>query len=421
MAQNTTTQAFSANEKAYDMIVIGGGISGLSMAHWCAKQGWSVLLLETTERLGGALHSHVFQTPAQDFWVEMGAHSCFNSYGNLIDILQDLHLIEQARKKNTAIFRFWRNEKSYSIPSQLSWLPLFLTPLKLFLEPKRGRTVKAYYTGLFGNTNYQRVFQHAFNAVICQTADEFPAELLFRKKPRHKSVLKSFTFPQGLQSIAEAISKAPGIEIRTQTSVQELSFSHPEFSLQLHTDTTNASTLVRSRYLTIATPVEAAKTLLQTAFPALSELLTPVQTVQVESVGVLVEKTALKLEQLAGIIAVDNGFYSMVSRDTVEHETYRGFTFHFKPQQLSEVEKRRLICQVLGIAQNDILQWQTKLNALPALRVEHQWLVHQLDEQLHSLPLAITGNYLNGVSIEDCVTRSVVEFKRLSASSFNIG
>ncbi len=415
MTQNNTALEVSSNEKMkqplYDMVIVGGGISGLSMAHFCAKQGWSVLLLESSEHLGGALHSQHFNAPAQDFWVELGAHSCFNSYQHLIGILEDLELLEHIQKKQTSKFRLWRQGELLSIPSQLSILPLLLTLPKLFFAKKTQRTVIDYYTGLFGKDNYQNLFKHAFNAVICQPADRFPAELLFRKKQRRKEVLKSFTFKNGLQTITTAMSEQAGIDIKTGVEVLDVNFSKPYFEIKTNQSAPDVS--FRSRYLTVATSVNQACTMLKHIVPQAAALLNTMQVVKVESVGVLVEKSALDLEQLAGIIAPDNAFYSLVSRDTVEHDTYRGFTVHFKPQGMSKLDKSQKICEVLGVHPQAIMQWTEKTNYLPALRLEHQEKLQQLDEDLKDLPLAMTGNYFNGVSIEDCITRSAVEFQRL--------
>ncbi|MEA3291375.1 MAG: NAD(P)-binding protein, partial [Pseudomonadota bacterium] len=72
-------------------IVVGGGISGLGIAHFAARRGVPTLVLEGGDRVGGCLHSRRFSDTG-DFWVEAGSHSCFNSYGNLLEILADLAL-----------------------------------------------------------------------------------------------------------------------------------------------------------------------------------------------------------------------------------------------------------------------------------------------------------------------------------------
>ena len=57
------------NQAMQNVIVIGGGISGLSFAYRCATEGSGALVLETSPRLGGCLHSQHLET---GFWFELG-------------------------------------------------------------------------------------------------------------------------------------------------------------------------------------------------------------------------------------------------------------------------------------------------------------------------------------------------------------
>src|SRR5690242_12295054 len=66
-----------------DVIVVGGGISGLAFAWKAGQAGRKVQVLERDGRIGGRLYSH--RRP-DGYWFEMGAHSVYNSYGAFLDI-----------------------------------------------------------------------------------------------------------------------------------------------------------------------------------------------------------------------------------------------------------------------------------------------------------------------------------------------
>ena len=78
----------------YDLIVIGAGISGLAMAFEAKQAGLNVLVLEKEQRAGGCFESAMVEGE-DSFWLEMGTHTCFNSYGRLLKILEQLGLMDQ--------------------------------------------------------------------------------------------------------------------------------------------------------------------------------------------------------------------------------------------------------------------------------------------------------------------------------------
>jgi protoporphyrinogen oxidase len=80
---------------------------------------------------------------------------------------------------------------------------------------------------------------------------------------------------------------------------------------------------------------------------------------------------------------------------------------------LDDEQKRARICAVLGLSPDKIIAEADKQNLLPALRLGHAERIAAVDQALDSLPLAITGNWFLGVSIEDCLTRSATECERL--------
>ena len=395
----------------YDMIVVGAGISGMSMAHYCARQGMRTLVLEKDDRLGGCIHSHRFTDSENSFWAELGAHTCFNSYGHLLEIMDDCGLLDQLQPREKLPYRLLVDDALKSIPSQLHFLELLPRLPRLFTSDKIGKSVAEYYGNIVGPQNYREVFSQAFNAVLCQPADDVPAEMLFRKRPRRKDVLRSFTFANGLQTIIDTMAQHADIEHKTGMDVSGIACDGQAFSL-----TTASQECFEAGALAIATPANHAVTLLS-AFPEIAGLLTQIQSVAIETVGVAVRKEKIELPLVAGIIAQDGPFYSAVSRDIVSHPDFRGLAFHFRPDMLDEKGKLDQICRILRIARRDIDCVATKANQLPAPRIGHDTLVGQLDQTLADKPLLLTGNYFGGVSLEDCVSRSRHEFTRLMGKS----
>ena len=73
------------SQKVYDCIVVGGGISGVTFAHYLKKEGKAVLVLEKNKNTGGQLQTgHLSVQP--DFWYELGSHTCYNSYTSLLSL-----------------------------------------------------------------------------------------------------------------------------------------------------------------------------------------------------------------------------------------------------------------------------------------------------------------------------------------------
>jgi protoporphyrinogen oxidase len=379
------------------------------MAHYAAAAGWNARVLEQDDQPGGCLRSHRFGRALDGFWLELGAHSSFNSYGNLLAILERIGLLDRLQRRARVPFRLYLDGAVRSIPSQLYWPELLLAPFRLLGLIKVGRSVAGYYGHIVGPRNYAAVFEPAFNAVICQPAGEYPADSLFQPRPRRKDVPRSFTLSGGLQTIADTLSARPGIRIEFGRAAREIGRDGEGFSVR--TDRGEYA----ARALCLATPVTAAVELLRAAFPVIAGHLAEVGVATVESVGVALPADRLSLPPVAGLIGRGEAFYSVVSRDTVPDARLRGFTFHFRPGVLDEEGKLNRIAQVLNVpraalgAENVI----TRINQLPALRVGHIERARHLDAALAGSRLALTGNYFTGVSIEDCVTRSRGEFARL--------
>jgi protoporphyrinogen oxidase len=399
----------------FEHIVIGAGISGLGMAHGSARRGISTLVLEGADRVGGCINSLTFPG-CGDFWAEAGSHSCFNTYGHLLDILTDLGLIQCLTPKGKLSYRLWQDGKRRSVFSALHPLELLFSLPRLFGGGKAGKGVAEHYGAGLGRRNYRDLFQPAFRSVICQEPDEFPADLLFRRKPRRKEIARSFTFPGGLSDIPRAIAGQDALEVRTGVCVSGIEPDGDGYLVRL----VDGSEL-GSRYLTLAVPPDGVAALLPEGWDELRSLIGSVRMSKIETLALCVPVEGVEhLPPLAGLISIDDAFYSMVTRDYLPDEQHRGFAFHFPQGALAADTQLQCICRVLGIHEEQILGLSWVSNRLPALRAGHSTLVERIDALLAGGRVAITGNWFLGVSIEDCLTRSRQELGRLFPTRSNL-
>lgn len=397
--------------KQFDAIVIGAGISGLSFANYAASAGLNTLVIEKSNRPGGCFHSHRFSGKADGFWLELGAHTCYNSYGGLIGLMEQHDLMGTILPREKVSFKMLVNGEIKSITSQLSFLELLSSAWKIFSLKKEGESVASYYGSIVGRKNYDRVFAPAFNAVISQRANDFPADMLFNKRPRRKDVIKSFTFQGGLNTVIDRLAVAKGVTLVTEAEVTRIAKSAGGFTVEVA-----GGEGFEAPRLALATPPPAASRLSAEIAPDVSQVLAQVKVEDIETLGAAVAKDKLAVPQMAGIIPIAEEFYSAVSRDTVPHDSYRGFSFHFKSGRAPLDAKLNRVAEVLKVKREDLEQVVQRDSQLPSPVVGHHALTGQLDQLLAGGNLFVTGNYFAGMAIEDCIVRSKKEFDRLSRS-----
>lgn len=395
------------NIESWDCIVVGGGASGLVAASRLARTGRRVLLLEAAGRLGGCVQTW---RPRPDFWLELGAHTAYNSYGPLLEALAERGRLGELLPREKMGYRFYLPAGGLQSPlKRLSFLEAAISLPFGLGRPKAGRSVAQWFGGLLGKGNYRRLLAPAFAAVLSQPADSFPAEWLFRRKPRMQAAPRKFTFAGGLQGLLEAVAADAPFEVRLSAPVRHLVATPEGFELTWG----GGNGVLHGRQVVLALPVDAAAQLLQDAYPEVARILASFPMASSEALGVVVPARATALPPLAGLIGAEDAFWSVVTRDPVPHPDYRGFTFHFRPGQYDLEAKLDRIAAVLGVARADFLEVAETINRLPAPGVEHPRRVAEVDALLAGQPLALVGNYLNGLSIGDCAERAAQETDRL--------
>ncbi|MFX1540259.1 MAG: FAD-dependent oxidoreductase, partial [Promethearchaeota archaeon] len=107
----------------FDVVIIGGGIAGLSCGALLSKKGYRVLLLEAKQILGGRANSQPLQS---GYIVDWGIHSLrAGDAGVAATVLQRLGLKLEILPSGEG--QLFHEEKWYSLPTSVS--ALMATPL----------------------------------------------------------------------------------------------------------------------------------------------------------------------------------------------------------------------------------------------------------------------------------------------------
>jgi UDP-galactopyranose mutase len=397
----------------HDAIVIGGGISGATFAWRAARAGRRVLLLESSDRLGGCLQT--VRTPS-GFWFELGAHTCYNSYGALLEVLEGLGLRGELQRRAPPRLRFVRGDAL--VPGQnlgallrlMDKVELLRSLPRLLGARQEGETVYSYYSRLVGRGNYGRVLGPMLSAVPSQSADAFPAEMLFKKRARRKDVPRSFTLRQGLQALPEAAGRAPGVTVRLGAAASRVERAAGGWAVRLADGGLEDAPVVA-----VATPPGGAAALLREAAPEVAALAARVREAKLDTLGFAAR--AEKVEHLPPatfLVPLDDVFHSVVTRDVVPDPAWRGFSFHFKPG-LSRDDRVRRAARLLRLEPADLESPAERRTVLPSPVLGHQEVVREMDRLLAGTPLCVTGNWFGGLAIEDCALRSRSEWARVEA------
>jgi UDP-galactopyranose mutase len=162
-----------------------------------------------------------------------------------------------------------------------------------------------------------------------------------------------------------------------------------------------------------ATP-DAAARILNEDFHELATRIARVRTLSVESLGTVLPRQRCWMPEVAFVVPVDDVFFSAVTRDPFPDPARRAFAFHFRPGTPRDVKVRRM-SEVLRVRPEDLGELVEQRLTLPSPALGHAEIVSEIDRCLAGGRLAVTGNYFQGLAIEDCVLRSNDEWRRVNA------
>ncbi len=398
-----------------DVVVIGAGISGLTFAYEAARAGRSVLVLDCSDRVGGCLATR--RTPG-GFWFELGAHTCYNSYAGLTEIVEGLGLRSDVIGRAKTRLRFVEGDSLAAgtnlgaLLHLLSWGELLRSLPRMLRQQKEGQTVYSYYSRIVGRGNYGRVLGPMLSAVPSQSADAFPAGMLFKSRgTRRRDFPRSFTLRGGLATLAEAIGRQPRIELELGCAAARLEATPRGYAV-----VTDRGGRKEAPVVAVATPPSVAASLVRGVAPELAVQVARIREAVVETVGFAVRADKVRLPVSTFLVPREDAFHSVVTRDPVPDPAWRGFAFHFKPGTALDAKVRRATA-LLRLRAEDLEDVTERRTVLPSPVLGHEEVVREVDRLTAGARLCVTGNWFGGLALEDCVERSRREWARVAGVS----
>ena len=266
------------------IIVIGGGIAGLTASYYLNKYGYKVKLLEASALVGGRMAT--FRN--ERYIIDTGAQFLSTGYKNILNLLDELNLkheIAETTQKGGII----KNNRIYALDyhkpfslltsgflSPKQFLSLALGSLKLKRKIKNlspgvysdwhlfdTETVQEWSDAYYGKTVTDYLFEPTLEAFYFQTPEETSKALAIAISKFNS--FKTITLKSGINRLPLELAKKTDIEFNSNV----VAIDEQNDSLKVHTKDKSYS----ADYIVLATTADEAKKFYKNANPIEKKLL----------------------------------------------------------------------------------------------------------------------------------------------------
>lgn len=189
----------------YDYIIVGGGISGLSVAYNLKKKQKNFILLEKSNRLGGVIQSEKID----GFQIEKGANTVLIRNQETFLIFKDIGILEKLKLPNSSAKKRYilNNQKLIPLPTgPFSTFFHPITPLSrlikwsfkdYFSQPIQADvTIKNFFTNRFDFFFYENLIFPMVSGIYAGNPDimslEYNFPKIFQYVKEYGSIIKGF-------------------------------------------------------------------------------------------------------------------------------------------------------------------------------------------------------------------------------------
>lgn len=439
----------------FDCVVIGAGLTGLTAAWTLQEAGVNVAVVEKEPEVGGVIQSRWLEPkPGQRYLLESGPNT-FQSTNEAMKTLCDKIGLVPQRASDSANRRFlFSDGKLHEFP--MGPLSLLLSPLlsmtgKVLIarEPKQAplqyeadteETVAAFFSRRFGQEVLSQFVTPFVTGVYAGDPEKLSINSVFPKlvhwertegsvmravmnqpRKKNKAPYTLMNFPEGMQALPKALcAKLQNCWTHTRlTAIEQESTG----LFMLHFNDRHP---IKTQSVLFATPTEITAEYLPFFAPEAAKALgkihyAPIMVVQVaipkrqirhklNGFGALIPRTQ-KVLLLGGIFA-SSLFPDRAPKDMALLTCFYGGALHPEVMNLSDDDIKKQVVkdlkQVLNQNQGDLTPEFVEIKrwpkAIPQYEVGHAKTVQTIQRSIAAVSgLFVTGNYMTGVSLDDCV------------------
>ncbi len=441
------------------VVIVGGGISGLTCAYRLRQREYDVLLVEREASVGGVMKSEI-----QDgFLTEVGPNS-FQNAPEIMRLIEEVGLNDElvTAPGSAPRFIYYRGrlqEFPMSPPKLFSTsLLTFGGKARIFLEPFAARPSKSeesiaeFITRRFG----RQVLEVFVDPFVSGVYAGDPARLCMKStfpmltgfEGQHGSVFKGLiksrknsseprsgrllcSFKRGLECLPQTLREHLDGDVMTDAQVVRLTpsvlDSTPPFNLEIKQH--DRSLEVKADTIVLATPSFVTAELVSALSEPLARVLASIEYPPLANVCLGYDEAAIPrpIEGFGFLIPRNQGlrllgclwssslFPGRAPEGKVCLTTFIGGATDPSVRDLSDAELIQAVHRELEItldvkADPQVIAVHRYAHAIPQYNLGHQSKLRQIEEHLDHVPgLFLVGNYLRGVSVGDCVKEATGE------------
>ncbi|MCU7846214.1 MAG: protoporphyrinogen oxidase [Candidatus Thiodiazotropha sp. (ex Monitilora ramsayi)] len=430
------------------VLIVGGGISGLSTAWWLAQQGVSVEIWEANERPGGKIKT----TTASGYTTEQAAGLLVNFRNEIDRMIQQAGLAKRKRLRDETLNRYVVHQgRLTQVPMLMPALlasPLWSLSAKLRLmteiliprSQQQDETVSAFIERRLGREILDTAMDPFVAGTLASDPDLAEARAVLPRlkaleqrygsltmgmlvnrilKRRRANKADTFSFTGGMSDLIDALADTPGVTLRCGMRVE--SVSRVGDAWRIEADRAGVRVRISTPHLVMSAPADAAAELLGPVDKSLGQLLSEIEYAPIAVLHLGFKNSAIKhpLDGTGFLVSRQNNlafngnlwmsrlFPERAPSGNTLLTTYLGGARHPHQVDLDDGQLADIALSglkpLLGIGDTEeYLRVDRHHRGLPLYHGRYQARMEQIESRVKILSgLHLSANYKDGVSIRE--------------------